>query len=124
MDVGVREPSPDGALLAWSADTSGAEIYALRITGPGHRALTCPTSSSAPTRAVAWSADSRHVFYLVPDELNRPCQVWRHRLGTAARADVLVLEEADARFELTLRTSRSGEQIVITAASRDTTEVG
>src|SRR5689334_2851561 len=31
VDVGAREPSPDGSLLAWSADTSGAEIYRLRI---------------------------------------------------------------------------------------------
>ena len=30
-EIGVREPSPDGALLAWSADTSGAEVYELRI---------------------------------------------------------------------------------------------
>ena len=27
-----REPSPDDRLLAWSADTSGAEIYQLRFT--------------------------------------------------------------------------------------------
>ncbi|MBV9537150.1 MAG: hypothetical protein JO321_17265, partial [Solirubrobacterales bacterium] len=31
VDVGVRGPSQDGALLAWSADTSGAETYELRI---------------------------------------------------------------------------------------------
>ena len=31
VEIGVREPSPDGDLLAWSADTSGAEIYELRI---------------------------------------------------------------------------------------------
>src|ERR1022692_56592 len=31
VEVGAREPSPDGSLLAWSADTSGAEIYRLRI---------------------------------------------------------------------------------------------
>ncbi len=36
---------------------------------------------------------------------------------------MLVYEESDARFELTLHASRSGELIVITAASRDTTEV-
>jgi oligopeptidase B len=122
VDVGVREPSPDSALLAWSADTSGAEIYTMRI-----RDLT--TGSDLPDvidrsyPGSAWSADSRHLFYLVPDELNRPCQLWRHRLGTPAASDVLVLQESDARFELTLRTSRSGEQIIITAASRDTTEV-
>ena len=31
VDVGTCEPSPDNRLLAWSADTSGAEIYELRF---------------------------------------------------------------------------------------------
>ena len=121
-DIGVREPSPDGALLAWSADTSGAETYELRITSlatgevlPDLMPSTCPGS--------AWSADSRYLFYLVPDRLHRPYQVWRHRVGTAASADVLVMTEHDARFEVELRVSRSGELAIITSASRDTTEV-
>jgi oligopeptidase B len=71
----------------------------------------------------AWASDSRHFFYLVPDELNRPHQMWRHELGTGPGSDVLVVEETDARYELTLTASRSGELIVVTAASRDTTEV-
>jgi oligopeptidase B len=121
-DIGIREPSPDGKLLAWSADISGAEIYELRITDlatgkvlPDLVPRTCPGS--------AWSADSRYLFYLVPDHLHRPCQVWRHRIGTDASADVLVMTEDDARFEVELRTSRSGEVAIITSASRDTTEV-
>ena len=121
-DVEVREPSPDGALLAWSADTSGAEIYELRIrdldTGEDLPEVIVRTSPQ-----VAWSADSRYLFYLVPDELNRQWQVWRHRVGAAATPDELVLEEPDQRFELTLRASRSGELAIITAESRDTTEV-
>jgi oligopeptidase B len=28
VDVGAREPSPDGSLLAWSADSSGADLQA------------------------------------------------------------------------------------------------
>ncbi|MGH2916220.1 MAG: S9 family peptidase [Solirubrobacteraceae bacterium] len=122
VEVGTREPSPDGSLLAWSADTSGAEIYELRVrdlgTGedlPGLIPRTYP--------GVAWAADSRHLFYLVPDERNRPWQVWRHEVGSAAAADVMVLEETDQRFELSLHASRTGELAVITAASRDTTEV-
>jgi oligopeptidase B len=122
VDVGAREPSPDGTLLAWSADTSGAEIYRLRIrdlsTGQD---LADEIERTYP--GVAWSADSRHVFYLVPDELNRPFQVWRHQVGTAASADVLLFAEKDARYELTLHASRSGGYIVITSACRDTSEV-
>lgn len=121
-ELGVCEPSLDGALLAWSADTSGAEIYELRIrdlaTGED-----LPEVIARTYTGVAWSVDARYLFYLVPDELNRPWQVWRHQLGTPVPADVLVLAEPDQRFELTLHGSRSGQLAVITAASRDTTEV-
>jgi oligopeptidase B len=122
VDVGTCEQSPDDALLAWSADTSGAEIYELRFRD-------IASGTDRPDRigrsypGGAWAADSAHYFYLVPDDLNRPYQVWRHRLGTGPASDVLVYEESDARFELTLQTTRSGALVVVTAASRDTTEV-
>jgi oligopeptidase B len=121
-EVGIREPSPDGNLLAWSADRSGAEIYELRIrdlrTGED-----LPEAISRSYPGVAWSSASDHLFYLVPDGLNRPHQVWRHRIGTPASADKLVLEEPDQKFELTLHASRNGELAIIRAASRDTAEV-
>jgi oligopeptidase B len=122
VDVGVAEPSPDDRLLAWSADTSGAEIYQLRFTEiDTGRELPDVIKRTYP--GGAWARDSAHFFYLVPDELNRPHQVWRHALGTAASSDVLVYTETDARYELTLAATHSGELVVITAASRDTTEV-
>jgi len=46
---------------------------------------------------LAWSADGRYLFYLVPDEMNRPFQVRRHQLGTEAATDELVCTEDDAR---------------------------
>jgi oligopeptidase B len=122
VDVGVREPSQDGALLAWSADTSGAETYELRIRDlPTGEDLPEAIARSYP--GVAWSAESDYLFYLVPDDLHRPYQVWRHRVGTPSSSDALVFEDPDQRFELTLSTSRSGELAIITAESRDTTEV-
>jgi oligopeptidase B len=122
VEVGVAEVSPDNQLLAWSADTSGAEIYRLRFTNLGTGEL-LPEVIERSYPGAAWAADSQHFFYLVPDELNRPHQVWRHRVGTQAGTDVLVYSEDDARYDLTLLTSRSGELIIIAAACRDTTEV-
>ena len=120
-EVGVREPSPDGKLLAWSADISGAEIYELRIrdlaTGEDLPEVIARTYPGA-----AWSSDSQYLFYLVPNALTWPYQVWRHRVGTMADADELVLEEPDERFELTLQGSRSGQLAIIRVASRDTAE--
>jgi oligopeptidase B len=122
VDVGTCEPSPDGRLLAWSADTSGAEIYELRFrdTETGQD-LADVVERSYP--GGAWTADSAYFFYLVPDALNRPYQMWRHEIGSAPGTDVLVYEESDERFELFLRASRSGELIALTSESRDTTEV-
>jgi oligopeptidase B len=122
VDVGIAVPSPDDRLLAWSADTSGSEIYQLRFTEiDTGQALPDVIERSYP--GGAWAGDSAHFFYLVPDELNRPYQVWRHAVGTPAEADVLVYEEKDERFGLILEASRSGELIIITSESRDTTEV-
>jgi oligopeptidase B len=122
VETGVREPSPDGSLLAWSADLSGAEIYELRIrdlaTGED-----LPEVIARTYTGVAWSSASRFLFYLVPDALNRPFQVWRHEVGTPSAADTLVFEESDQRFEVTLEGSRSRQLAIITSASRDTTEV-
>ncbi|HUZ52358.1 MAG TPA: prolyl oligopeptidase family serine peptidase [Streptosporangiaceae bacterium] len=122
VDVGAREPSPDGSLLAWSADTSGAEIYRLRIRDL-RSGDDLPDDIERSYPGVAWSADSQYLFYLMPDELNRPFELWRHRVGTAAADDVLLFTEADARYEITLRASRSGQFAVIMSACRDTTEV-
>ena len=37
------------------------------------------------------------------DEAYRPYQVWRHRLGTPAAEDVLVLTESDEQYDLEVR---------------------
>lgn len=122
VEVGVREPSPDGALLAWSADFTGAETYELRIREL-RRGGDLPEVIAPSFPGVAWSPAGDYLFYLVADELFRPFQVWRHRVGSSAADDELVYEERDQRFDLTLAGSRSGQLAIITAESRVTTEV-
>ena len=53
----------------------------------------------------------------------RPYQVWRHALGTPAADDVLVFEEADERFFVSVDRTRSGRYIVVSQRSKLTTEV-
>lgn len=121
LDLGVTLVSPDEDLLAYSTDHTGDEVFELRFrdlrTGDD-LADTIPRSYYGG----AWSADARWFFYTVHDQAYRPHQVWRHRLGTPANEDVLVLEEPDERFVLTVRPSRSGALVVVLAESRDTGE--
>ncbi len=119
--VEVREVSPDGRLLAYAYDTDGDEVYALRFRDIAS-GLDLPDKVDRVSETGAWSGDSSTFFYTVHDDLYRPYQVWRHAIGTDAGADVLVYQEDDARFDLAIRATTSGDYIVIEIASRDSGE--
>jgi oligopeptidase B len=120
--LGVREVSPDEALLAYSVDFVGDEVYQLRIRDLA-AGTDLPDRMERSYYGLAWAASSRSVFYVVTDQLYRPYQVWRHEIGTPQAQDVLVYAEADERFEVTVRASRSGKVIFVETASLDTSEV-
>ena len=120
-EVGVREISPDGSLLAWSLDSTGEELYELRFRDVAS-GTDLPERMERTYYGGAWSADSRAFFYTVVDHVYRPHQVWRHVVGTDPATDVLVLQEDDRRFELSVRTTRCGRWVLIHAGSRDSAE--
>jgi oligopeptidase B len=127
VELGVREVSPDGALLAYSVDFDGGEVYQLRIRDLASGTDTT-TAAGLPERigrtyyGLAWSADSRSVFYVVTNAAYRAYQVWRHDIGTDPAQDVLVFTEQDERFDVIVRAARSGAYILLETESRDTTE--
>ena len=120
--LGAAEVSPDHRLLAWSHDLDGSEEYVLRV-----RDLASGTDLDDRIEGTyygtAWSADSEWLFYTVTDDAMRPHQIWRHRVGTAQADDVLVLQEDDERFFLDVDLSRSGAWVLITAGSKESSEV-
>jgi oligopeptidase B len=122
FQLGVSLVSPDGRLLAYSVDHAGDEIYALRFRDLAAGADLDETVSHTYYTG-AWAADSATFFYTVNDELYRPFQVWRHTVGSPAGTDVLVHQEDDEQFDVEVGATRSGEWVVITCASRNTSEV-
>jgi oligopeptidase B len=121
VDVGVREVSPDGRLLAYSVDFTGDELFQLRIRDLA-TGTDLPDRIEATYYGLAWAADSRSLFYVLTDELYRPHEVWRHELGTDPAGDVRVYREDDERYALTVRATRSGGYVLIETEARDTTE--
>ncbi len=123
FDLNVFDVSPDHRLLAWSSDTDGGERYVTRVrdldTGLDLDDLLANTSWAGS----AWSHNNSHLFYVQSDEAMRPNQVWRHALGTDQVDDVLVFEDADERFFVSVDLSRSGEWIIIDTSSKLSSEV-
>jgi oligopeptidase B len=122
LDLGVREPSPDGRVLAYAVDVTGDEVFELRFRDVA-TGTDLPDRIPRTSYGGAFSADGSLFFYTVPDAANRVDRVVRHRLGTPAEDDVTVVSEPDQRFELTVHGSRDGGWIVVTSTSRDTSWV-
>ncbi|HEX3425128.1 MAG TPA: S9 family peptidase [Acidimicrobiales bacterium] len=118
----VFDVSPQQDRLAYAVDVTGGERYTLRFRDleSGHD---LPDEVPDVYYSSAWSADGEVLFYTRPDAAMRPYQVWRHRLGTAAGEDVLVLQEDDERFFLEVGVTRSERYIVIASDSKVTSEV-
>lgn len=114
--LGIEEPNE--RYLAYSVDLDGSEVYALRFRNL-ETGIDLPIEIEPTYYGGAWLGD--YFFYTVPDQLNRPCEI--HRVNVATGEISVVLTEPDQRFELDVEASRSGDHVVITSASRDTTEV-
>jgi hypothetical protein len=67
LDVGLTLVSPDEDLLAYSADTTGNEVFELRFRDL-RTGTDLPDSIPRSYYGGAWSADSRWFFYTVHDE--------------------------------------------------------
>lgn len=121
--LGAFSVSPDHRMLAWSADTSGAEFYTLRLrdlkTGPQTGQDTGETLEDVGS--IAW-ADAQTFFYARVDKDHRTNKIFRHRLGTDQADDVLVYEENDKRYDVVVERLRSGAFILIHTGMNDETE--
>ncbi|MGE0231496.1 MAG: S9 family peptidase [Flavobacteriaceae bacterium] len=120
--LGGAMHSPDHRYLAWASDDSGSEFYTLRIrdleTGED-----LPDAIPDTGGGGVWSAGSDHVFYVRLDPNHRPCEVWRHRVGTKPDQDVLVYREADPGMFMGIGKTQSGRFIIIDVHDHETGEV-
>jgi len=118
---GGASHSRDHRYLAYAVDDKGSELFTIRIrdleTGKD-----LPETIIETRGGMVWAADHRTLFYVRLDENHRPLMIYRHRLGTAAEADVKVYEEADHGFYVGLGETQSGRFIVIHAHDHQTSE--
>jgi len=121
--VGVGGISEDQRILAFATDTLGRRKYTIQF-------LDLETGEFLPdeipdvTPNVAWAADDRTLFYTRqhPETL-RWYQVYRHTLGTDPSEDVLVYEETDPEFSVSVGRTKSRDFVFITAYQTLSTEV-
>lgn len=121
-EIGDLDISPDGRRAAVLVDLVGDERYDLQVRDIASGEVLDDVVRQGGV-GLAWSADGSWLFYTRRDDAWRCHQVWRHEVGSAAEADVLVHEEPDEQYSLGIEASRDQRWLVVTSESRLTTEV-
>ncbi|MDH4038114.1 MAG: S9 family peptidase [Candidatus Krumholzibacteria bacterium] len=118
--IGDREATDDGALLAYTTDTTGFRQYVLHIKDLRTGELIADIAQRVS--AVVWAADNQTLFFIQEDpQTKRWHKLYRYVAGSAPPE--LVYEETDELYDLYLQRSRSGAYVFLVAASSTTSEV-
>jgi len=121
-DLGDVSISPNDQLMSISEDTDSRRIYTIYFKDLAqlnyHSAESSDdylTDTLTETEGqVVWANDNQTVFYVKKDlETLLGTQVYRHKLGSPQSDDILVYEEKDHSFYISLDKSRDDTQIYI-----------
>jgi oligopeptidase B len=120
--LGGTRHSPDHRLMAWGSDASGAEYYTVRVRDLGTGSDLADAVPETAGSAVVWTADGRAFYYVKLDRNHRPSRVFRHLVGRPANEDVLVFEEPNPGFFVSVSRLQSGAFAEISVHDHETTE--
>ncbi len=116
------EVSPDSRKVVYGVDTAGRRFYTLRIKDLETGQLLDDIIPDV-TGEVTWALDNRTLFYTRQDpETLRSYQVWRHELGAAPGSDVLIFEEQDETFDVSIERTKSERFLLLSSSQTLSTE--
>ncbi|MGD9967153.1 MAG: S9 family peptidase [Hyphomonadaceae bacterium] len=111
--------SPDHAMLAYAVDEQGSEIYTVYVKDLAS-GETLASQIGDCTGDFCWSPDARHIFWTFRDDNGRPAKIYRR--PARGGEDVLVYDEPDDGFFLSVGVSESREYLLISAGNGSQSE--
>lgn len=122
FDLGSWDISPDGQWLAYTFDAVGRRQYSLRILNLANKTWTDEGLNNIEADLV-WAGDSTRLLYLEKDPKTLlSLRVKAHTRGQDSAQDVLLYEETDKSYYLSLTLSRSEDVIFLCCSSTEQTQ--
>ncbi|OXG06666.1 S9 family peptidase [Flavobacterium araucananum] len=120
--LGGLSISPDNKFASFGVDIVGRRIYTIQVKNLETGEILSDKIENA-TGGSVWANDNFTIFYTKQDEVTlRADKVFRHKLNTDSNADVLVFNETDDTFNVSISKEKSRKYIVIGSGSTLTTE--
>ncbi len=120
--LGSWNVSPDNTRVAYSVDFTGGREFCIfvRTIATGE---TVDQGIENASSDLVFAADSNTLFYVRNEAATlRSCQIWRHRLGGDPRSDVLIYEESDPTFSVSIGLSKSRKFLLVNLNEERTSE--
>jgi len=120
--LGSWNVSPDNTRVAFAVDFTGGREFRIfvRTIATGE---TVDQGIDSASSDLVFAADSNTIFYVRNEPTTlRSYQVWRHRLGTNPNTDVLIYEESDPTFDISIGLSASRKFILLNVSEERTSE--
>jgi oligopeptidase B len=122
FQLGGLSVSPDNRFASFGVDTVGRRIYTIKIKNLETNEI-LPDVIENATGGSVWANDNYTLFYTRQDKVTlRANQIFKHKLQTSADQDILVFEEKDETFNVSVGKEKSRKYIVIGSESTMTTE--
>ncbi|AWK05279.1 oligopeptidase B [Flavobacterium crocinum] len=120
--LGGLSISPDNKFASFGVDIVGRRIYTIQVKNLETGEILADKIENV-TGASVWANDNNTIFYVRQDQVTlRADKVFRHKLNTASEKDVLVFDEVDDTFNVSISKEKSRKYIVIGSGSTLTTE--
>ncbi|SNR56353.1 oligopeptidase B [Flavobacterium sp. ov086] len=120
--LGGLSISPDNKFASFGVDIVGRRIYTIQFKNLETGEILSDKIENA-TGGSVWANDNKTVFYTKQDEVTlRADKIFRHKLNTDSTTDVLVFNETDDTFNVSVSKEKSRKYIVISSGSTLTTE--
>src|SRR5215469_15570918 len=120
--LGSWTVSPDNTRVAFAVDFTGGRNFRIfvRTIATGK---TVDQGIDNASSDVVFTGDSDTLFYVRNEPASlRSYQVWLHRLGTNPKNDLLIYEESDPTFEVSIVLSRSRKFVLVNIDEERTSE--
>ncbi|MGC2078839.1 MAG: prolyl oligopeptidase family serine peptidase [Xanthobacteraceae bacterium] len=120
--LGSWTVSPDNSSVAFTVDFTGGREFCIFVRTIASGEIVDQQIDDADS-ALVFAADGKTLLYVRNEPTTlRSYQVWRHRLGSDPKSDVLVYEEIDPAFSVSINLSRSRKFILFNIDEERTTE--
>ena len=115
-------PSSDNLLIAYAEDLSGRREYNIKVKDLASGEIIDNTIQNS-SGSVVWDKQNTSIYYAQKDPVTLiENKVFKHKLGTDSSEDVLIYEEKDSEFHLSIYESRTKKYLNIYISKTEASE--